>query len=456
MRTVSGLLVCLLLILLLGACDNDDEADPTPRPTSEAVPETDSDPRAQGRPAPTATLTNLPGPATLLIDLDTGQRLALNATGERVGRIAFSPDGRWLVFYSIRGLDENRTLDLRRVDLGSEELQIEHFYSDGLIGRVYPSDFSSRGDLAFLEDDEGESWPAVMRPDGAVHRLAHDGHVTSWSPDGRWLTYETPYRLDQRGNEVPIFQFLVDTETWTERKIGESAPCHCDGNPRPVWAPDGAKFIYTYLRTNAPSVSEVHFPDAGTSTEIERSFEWLDSENYITRQYDRDTQASSIEAVELATGRRTRLIESADGGLYKSPTNTLFFASGKLLAPGGEVVASVPGGFRGYSPDGHYVVTFSHGTSCGRGYRVQAIDGTLIGCGPYPEEGSPFDFDIKNTAFAYSLPVSHEVDFQVDVYVLEFAAGERRLIHDGFVARSRCVELSPDGRFLVVGHACGL
>jgi hypothetical protein len=141
-----------------------------------------------------------------------------------------------------------------------------------------------------------------------------------------------------------------------------------------------------------------------------------------------------------------------------SPTKDLFFADGTLLNSHGDVMASVPGGFRRWSPDGQHIVTFSHGTSCGRGYRVQAIDGELIGCGPYPEEGSPFEFDVQNDAFAYIVPgYLPELDrFLVNAYILDFATREHRVIVEDFIAASRCIELSPDSRFVVIGHACGL
>ena len=303
-------------------------------------------------------------------------------------------------------------------------------------------------------DDDGTSRAAVLHPDGSVHRLQQSGHVTSWSPDGRYLTYEEPYREGEL-----IDQYLVDTQDWSERKIGESGPCNCDGNPRPVWAPDSSKFIYTYLVGEVPdgyAVSEVHFPDARPPVQVEDDRGWLDADRYIIRVYDEDSY--DIVAVSLTTGARTPLFENnpRDRSLWMSPNHDLSFTEGTLLNSQGDVVASVPGGFRRWSPDGQHIVTFSNGTSCGRGYRVQAIDGTLIGCGPYPPEGSPFNLDLTNDAFAYVVPTDIEVEFAENAYVLDFATGKRTQVLADFVAASYCVQLSPDSRFLVVGHACGL
>jgi Tol biopolymer transport system component len=250
MRFIFGLIGLLLAASALGvACDSDETAPnvspdpPTVTSTTQVVP------TAQSQPTPTPPPAQTALPQTVLFDLTSGRSLPLAPPGERSGSIAFSPDGRWLVYYARLGTRESPSYNIYRIDLTSTGLEAELFYEGGSFGRlVYPSVFSSRGDLAFFDrDDDGESWPAVMRPNGSVHRLSNRGHVTSWSPDGRWLTYEEPYREDADGNEIPIAQYLVDTETWEERKIGESGACHCDGNPRPVWAPDSSKFIYTYL-----------------------------------------------------------------------------------------------------------------------------------------------------------------------------------------------------------------
>jgi Tol biopolymer transport system component len=190
--------------------------------------------------------------------------------------------------------------------------------------------------------------------------------------------------------------------------------------------------------------------------EVEDDRGWLDSQRYVTRVYDEDSY--DIVAVDLASGARTLLFEanSRERSLRMSPNNDLFFTEGTLLDSNGDFVASVPGGYRRWSPDGQHIVTFSNGTSCGRGYRVQAIDGELIGCGPYPPEGSPFEFDVENNAFAYLVPGDPEVDFMLSAYVLDFETGDRTTIVEDFVATSTCIELSPDSRYVVIGHACGV
>jgi Tol biopolymer transport system component len=439
---------------LLTACDEEGEAPgATPAATRDATPAADSDPLSQGRPAPTPTPSGHADPQALLIDLETGRRVTISAPGERVGRIAFSPDGRWLVFYRFEPV-ERADFEIYRVDLKALDLAVEPWL-DGLI--FFNSDlaFSNQGHFVFGTRDADEAlWTEVMALDGSVHRLGTPGHPTSWSPDGRWLTYEEPYREGDL-----IDQYLVDTETWSERKIGESGACHCDSNPRPVWAPDSSKFIYTYIVGEIPdaySVSEVHFLDGSTSVEVEDDRGWLDSQRYVTRVYDEDSY--DIVAVDLASGARTLLFEanSRERSLRMSPNNDLFFTEGTLLDSNGDFVASVPGGYRRWSPDGQHIVTFSNGTSCGRGYRVQAIDGELIGCGPYPPEGSPFEFDVENNAFAYLVPGDPEVDFMLSAYVLDFETGDRTTIVEDFVATSTCIELSPDSRYVVIGHACGV
>lgn len=464
MRFVPRLLILLTLAAsLLGFACNSDDKDPdrVDQATPTATPVGETDPSGLGRPGPTPTPDpRIAPPQTVLIDLATRRILPLAPAGERAGRISFSPDGRWLLYYNRHGDIESPTFEIFRIDLDSPGLEPELLYEGGfLFGFLEP--FSSNGDFAFVAMDEQRTrWPAVMRPDGSVHRLSVPGHVTSWSPDGRWLTYEEFYHgEDAEGNEPLIAQYLVDTESWAERKIGESGPCHCDGNPRPVWAPDSSKFIYTYLAGEFPdgySVNEVHFPDGRPPVQIEDDRGWLDSQRYITRVYGDDTY--DIVAVDFTTGARTVLFKGNLRGrsLRMSPTELLFFTEGKLLNPDGDVVASVPGGFRSWSPDGQHILTFSNGTSCGRGYRLQATNGELVGCGPYPPEGSPFDYDLENDALAFIVPGNPEVEFLVDVYVLDFATGERRLIVEDFVAASTCVELSPDSRFLVLGHACGV
>lgn len=463
MRLLAALLLCLLLTasVLSTACDDsDNQVDATYSRTT--IPTASARPSGIGRPAPTPTPDATAPPQTLLIDLESGRSVQLTPPGERSGRVAFSPDGRWLVYYKVHGPPERQTFDLYRIDLAMPERNADLLYERSLFFD-FPDAFSSTGDFGFMTmDDDRTRWPAVRRSDGSVHRLANPGHVTSWSPDGRWLTYEEFYQEDADGNEIPIPQYLVDTHTWEERKIGESAACHCDANPRPVWAPDSSKFIYTYLVGGIPdieAISEVHFPDGQPPVEIERSHEWLDAERYITRADDEASNAYDILAIDFATGTRTALIEDNPRGrsLWMSPAHDLVFAEGKLFDTNGDVVASVPGGYRAWSPDGQYIVTFSNGTSCGRGYRVQTTEGELVGCGPYEPEWSPWEgFDIQNDAFAYGVTTRPEVEFAVNAYVLNFATGELTLVAEDFVAASTCIELSPDSRFLVVGHACGL
>jgi len=460
MRFIFGLIGLLLAASALGvACDSDENAPnvspdpPTVTSTTQVVP------TAQSQPTPTPPPAQTALPQTVLFDLTSGRSLPLAPPGERSGSIAFSPDGRWLAYYQQHGDIEMPTFEIYRIDLESPDLKPELIYEDGFLFGFLEA-FSSKGDFAFIAmDEERTRWPAVMRPDGSVYRLSNPGHITSWSPDGRWLTYGDFYQgEDEDGENTPITQYLVDTDTWEEREVGDSGPCNCDSNPRPIWAHDSSKFIYTHIEGEFPdsySVHEVHFPDGRTPVEIEDDRGWLNAERYITRVYDEDTY--DVVAVDFATGTRTLLFEDNPRGrsLWMSPAEPLFFTEGQLLNTNGDVVASVPGGYRSWSPDGQHILTFSNGTSCGRGYRVQAKDGELIGCGPYDRRGSPFDYDLKDDAFAYVVPTILEIEFAVDVYVLDFATGELALVAEDFVAASTCIELSPDSRFVVIGHACG-
>ncbi len=327
----SALLLGALCIVAIITATSGDNARPeaalapsvtlAPPPVATEAPATpgSSGPRLPHPPAPTQTVE--PGRGlqeTTLVDLQTGQTTPLWQDYERVGRIAFSPDGRWLVFYRSRGSDDS-SFQLYRMDLQSTDHRIELLAK----GFLYSSgSLSSRGDLAFAQPQpDGSFRTAVMLPDGTVHELGSAGHFTSWSPDGRWLSYEAPYEAEDQ----PMTQYLVDIQTWKESGIGASLPCNCDGNPRPIWAPDSEHYIYPYITGEVGSDRHTAYElrtagnDAQTRS-IDRAVAWLDSQHYVERiggnSPDSPVQVSSVD---IETGQKTPLFPTVSGRAFGIP-----------------------------------------------------------------------------------------------------------------------------------------
>lgn len=418
-----------------------------------------------GPTAPTPTLEPQRGRhETTLIDLQTGSSVALWAHDEQVFRPVFSPDGRWLLY--TKSAQGSTQLDIYRVDLNSPDLQPELFRA-GILPPLVPS-YSSRGDLVFMRRDGDKSMPSVMTQGGTVHELAMPGHPTSWSPDGRWLTYEAAYESE----DAPIAQRLVNIDTWEERVIGASKPCGCDANPRPSWAPDSRHFIYTYILgeigEEARFISEIQAVDSSEPSAIEPganpwSHDWLDGTHYVERVPQPDSALrSDFYSVDLATGERALLFESITitGVTQFSPDlRHLAYQNGRLRVldlEGGAV--TLDGSFRAWSADSDAILSYAGGSDCGPAFLLFGLDGERILCAPSfdNQDGVAFALGLEMLAYLQTEnPGMSDRLISNDVYVMDIETGLSRLVARDLRGYLSCLKLSPDERFLVVGGFCG-
>ncbi len=427
----------------------------TPSPT----PPASSGPLLPHPPPPTPTRE--PGRGlqeTTLIDLQTGQTTPLWQDDERVGRIAFSLDGRWLVFYRSR-LGADSSFQLYRVDVRPTSHQIEPLAK----GFLYSNDaFSFGGDLAFAQPQpDGSFRAAVMLPDGTAHQLDSPGHFTTWSPDGRWLSYEEDYHPD----DSPMAQFLVDTETWQEQRIGASKPCHCDGNPRPIWAPDSAHYIYPYITgeigVDSRGVYELREPLSGIAPRlIDRADGWLDSQHYVARVPSGNGDNSfGFFSVDVDTGESIPLFMSTG---HPSPNWTRMavgYSGGLQVVDRDGNATPVGGEFRGWSPDGRYLLTYDANSDCGSAFVVYGPNNQRIGCAPVSADSSTWAFGFSDDSFAYISASGEAVinpNIGGDVYVMDLTTGTARQVAHDLRGVTNCVAFSPDGRYLVAGYGCGV
>jgi Tol biopolymer transport system component len=401
---------------------------------------------------------------TTLIDVETGGTLALWKATERVGTAAFSPDGRWLVFG--RGDQEKAdTWQLYRIDLQSPNLEAEYLVSGFLSSSISP--YSNRGDLAFWDTDSGRL--TVMSAEGTMHQLARPGYLTSWSPDGLWLTYGARYTAD----DEPMAQYLVNTETWRERTFGASLPCGCDANPRPGWAPDSRRFIYTYIAgegwENREFVSGVYGLDGELLTRVEPnlgwSADWLDASHYLFKaESPRSAGYSDIYGVDINTGERELLFESLSDslGLF-SPDWTRYAAQSgqvRIISRDGQTSQGIAGNLVTWSPDGRYLLTYFD-ASIGRFILVHSADGERL-LASIPVAGfraeAAFAMDSRFLAYVKSLDdaATGLPSDSNDIYVVDLETGEEQLMAHDLRGDIYCLAWSPDSRFLVVGYSCGL
>jgi hypothetical protein len=329
---VSSLTAVIALVLLIDRSAFDGERTlVVPTATATALPRT---------PEPTPTPEPPQGHErhVTLIDVETGVTFPLWTETETVSSIAFSADSRWLAFVRSQLADLNRD-SAYRVDL-----QQSPDFEAGPLGEEYHVfQYSARGDLALVTPD---GYPAVLTAAGEMHKLANEGYPRTWSPDGRWLSYDGPYAGD-----VPIPHYLVDTDTWQERRIGATLPCNCDGGPRPIWAPDSALFIYSYTTTRGqPGTTEIYDPFGGASVPIHAYsvYGWIDATHYVQRVNGADGQ-DTIVSVDVQTAATGTLFRSASTSasstvrVMSSPTaSEASSANGPRTAPFSSHTTIVP------------------------------------------------------------------------------------------------------------------
>jgi Tol biopolymer transport system component len=168
-----------------------------------------------------------------LIDIQTAFLTNLSNHEASDSNPAISPDGRLLVFTSMRGSSSNVHLqDLESLDVS------QLTYSGHVYNPIWSIDghhiYYSR-DIGFPETDNLEIF--VMESDGTnqinvTENPAWD-MLVSLSPDGR----EALVYSSRRGNQEDVYVLTLDTNIMRYIPVAHSPY-------NPTWSPDGTAFIY--------------------------------------------------------------------------------------------------------------------------------------------------------------------------------------------------------------------
>ena len=147
-----------------------------------------------------------------------------------------SPDGKHIAFV-YRPFDDLNRLDIRMVDLTTNEIQLIH----GLPKvRMWMPRWSPDGAwLAFVSQEAGHDDLWIIRANGeGLHQVTKEGYDisdVSWSPDRKFiaatLNRDASYEL-----------ILVETETGQVSELRSGLGFHS----RPSWSPDGKSLTFEY------------------------------------------------------------------------------------------------------------------------------------------------------------------------------------------------------------------
>jgi TolB protein len=228
--------------------------------------------------------------------------------------VRWSRDGRELLY--ARRLDE-RTLDLFSVVPGTRPAQLTHTAAT----EANPVTSPDGRRVMFAQYPIGGSGPGVFVMDvdgGRLHRLAYQGGVGSWSPDGRRLAY-----VVSRGPLAPrIYVAAAD---------GSHARPLVDGIS-PTWSPDGRRIAFVQPWKHDPYVGHalgVIDADGGSARQllhlrrrIVYGLAWSPGGNWIAFVNSHPTRlASFLELVNPETGGTRRVTSGRfwDGNPVWSP-----------------------------------------------------------------------------------------------------------------------------------------
>jgi len=282
-----------------------------------------------------------------LVNVSDGTLRILKSTEWRgSNRTVFSPDGKFLAFdLPSRDDTENRDIFAITVD-GSREIPlVTHPSHDTLLG--WTSDGKR---LIFASDRSGSMgiWAQPIsdgRPQGAPELLKRE-IGSSWQSMG--LT-DSGTLFSVTGNKDAVFNIRsasIDVNTGKLTSPPEDAVATFVGSNRmPVWSPDGKYLAYQSLRASVGMhryVIGIRSTDTGAIREIEplpnfveiRSLEWNpDGKSLIVTGYGR--KGLGVSQVDLQTGKSRTLAEnSLYVGLMGAGGSKLYLMN-QGYAPGG-------------------------------------------------------------------------------------------------------------------------
>jgi len=170
----------------------------------------------------------------------------LHAVAGETGSVldaVFSPDGRWLALVSDR--DGTVEIHLRDVAAGTTA----PLTADGM-RNVHPSWAPDSSAIVYHASGRGGLW-VMARTGGAARQVAPAGSRPSWSPDGRWIVFQSDEwinELAQPGSHL----LLVPADGSAPPRPLTVAGDPPGGHGSPRWAPDGGTVFFTSAR-NGPT-----------------------------------------------------------------------------------------------------------------------------------------------------------------------------------------------------------
>ena len=418
---------------------------PIPLPTPWVLP---------GQPPPMPTpdpVRNVP--EVTLVDTQNGGTIPLWEPGYRIHEVVFQSD--WL--YYVRFPVATGVVDAEIMAFSLQSHQSAYKLADG-----YNITISVYGDIAYTVrhpdgTDTGATLDRFWRPGpppGGAGRFA-------WSPDGRWLTSGDGYL----GDGVPIPQYILDYDFRTARvrQFAETFPCHCDGGPRVLWAPDGARFQFTRI-TGVPGqgdyISEIYEPWNLTRVAAPQVYTWIDATSYIV-MHQPPPEANYIYIV--ATGQKTALpapvLPSPYGPLLATLPGFDEVTFSVLAEDGSTIVAGLAGAPVEFSQDGKHILSLGDG-GCGHGLNVyRIVDGGLVLCkGGAGGSISPDGTRVAAVATRYVMhpPVGSATPQTSELWVIDLMTGSERQVASDLRGGLGCAYWSPDSRYVVVAFCPGV
>ena len=147
---------------------------------------------------------------------------------------ALSPDGRFLIYASDRGGEQN--LSLWRIDVaGGEPTRLTSEPYDDREPAIHPNGHK----IAFRSERDGGGVYTLALEGGLPTLIAKDGRRPRYSPDGAWILY---WVRDERYS--PSRAFVVPSDGGEPRQIGaDFADVH-----NPIWSPAGKAILFCGTR----------------------------------------------------------------------------------------------------------------------------------------------------------------------------------------------------------------
>lgn len=315
-----------------------------------------------------------------------GPFVAVADEGGSILDVAYAPTGRWLAVVSDRTGDFEITL--RDTASGTSR----PLTADGM-RNVHPAWSPDAARVAFHSSRRGGIW-VVDVAGGAARQVAPTGSRPAWSPDGRWLVYQSDEwvsELAQPGSHL----LLVPADGSAPPRAITAPGDPPGGHGAPHWAADGATVYFSAARNGPADFWSVRVRDGvlvkradnwrlrvlgltdGAAGPMVWAVEpWAGSGRIVrvpvgdgptgTPSVVVDKVPAGVRAGSIAPGGRQAalvFVEAAED-VWTVPVT----AAG---APSGEPRRFVAGGHPAISPDGAWVA-YDTGTEI----RVQRLDGS--------------------------------------------------------------------------------